>query len=130
MEIIYLSSLSLSLSLILRRILCAMAKEGLMINIDLKTRYSCVGIWQHDQVEIIGNDQGNTTTPSYVAFTNTERLIEDATKNQVVMNPSNMVFDAKRLIGRRFSNPSMQSHIKLWPFKVWSCQEAYVLSST
>ena len=107
-----------------------MAKEGPAIGIDLGTTYSSIGVWQHDQVEIIGNDQGNTTTPSYVAFTNTERLIEDATKNQVVTNPSNMVFDAKRLIGRRFSDPSMQSDIKLWPFKVWSCRYAYVLSST
>jgi L1 cell adhesion molecule like protein len=75
-------------------------------------------VWQHDRVEIIANDQGNRTTPSYVAFTDTERLIGDAAKNQVAMNPINTVFDAKRLIGRRFSDSSVQSDIKLWPFKV------------
>eukprot|EP00253_Pinus_taeda_P012156 PITA_12156 len=75
---------------------------------------------QHDRVEIIANDQGNRTTPSYVAFTDTERLIGDAAKNQVAMNPINTVFDAKWLIGRRFSDPSVVSDAKLWPFKVIS----------
>jgi heat shock protein 1/8 len=97
-----------------------MAGEGPAIGIDLGTTYSCVGVWQHDRVEIIANDQGNRTTPSYVAFTDTERLIGDAAKNQVAMNPQNTVFDAKRLIGRRYSDPTVQSDMKLWPFKVTS----------
>ncbi|CAN6568769.1 unnamed protein product [Malus baccata var. baccata] len=70
--------------------------EGPAIGIDLGTTYSCVGVWQHDRVEIIANDQGNRTTPSYVAFTDTERLIGDAAKNQVAMNPVNTVFGKNR----------------------------------
>merc|ERR1711861_92142 len=82
------------------------------------TTYSCVGIWQNDRVEIIANDQGNRTTPSYVAFTDTERLIGDAAKNQTATNPRNTVFDAKRLIGRDINDSHVQSDMKSWPFKV------------
>ncbi|KAL7585337.1 hypothetical protein Lser_V15G42838 [Lactuca serriola] len=88
------------------------------IGIDLGTSYSCVAVWKHDRIQIIPNDQGNRTTPSCVSFVDGERLIGDGALNKAAMNPANTIFDAKRLIGRRFSDSKVQDDIKLWPFKV------------
>ncbi len=88
------------------------------IGIDLGTTYSCVGWWKDNRCEIIANDQGNRTTPSYVSFNEKERLVGDGAKNQSHVNPENTVFDAKRLIGRKFDEPTIQSEVKNFPFQV------------
>ena len=88
------------------------------IGIDLGTTYSCVGWWRDNRCEIISNDQGNRTTPSFVAFTDTERLLGDGAKNQSSQNPENTIYDAKRLIGRKFSDPVIRNEIESFPFEV------------
>jgi heat shock protein 1/8 len=95
-----------------------MSNTSHAIGIDLGTTYSCVGVWKNDRVEIITNDQGNRATPSYVAFTQNERLFGDVAKNQTMRNPFNTVFDSKRLIGRKFNDSVVQADMKHWPFKV------------
>jgi len=94
--------------------------KGTVIGIDLGTTYSCVAVMRQGKVEIIPNDMGNRITPSYVAFTESERLIGDSAKNQAASNPSNTVFDAKRLIGRKYTDSTVQKDMKLWPFEVIS----------
>jgi len=92
--------------------------NNICIGVDLGTVNSCLGIFVNDRVEIIANDQGSRTTPSYVSFTSEERLIGDAAKQQCAGNPKNTIFDAKRLIGRRFNEAAVQENMKHWPFKV------------
>ena len=94
------------------------AKSGLAVGIDLGTTYSCVGVMKNNAVDIIANDQGNRTTPSYVAFTDTDRLVGEGAKNQAAMNPKKTIFDVKRLIGRGFTDGTVTADRKLWPFDV------------
>ncbi|KAI9096034.1 hypothetical protein K1719_026181 [Acacia pycnantha] len=105
------------------------SQQKVAIGIDLGTTYSCVAVWQHGRVDIIANDQGNRTTPSYVAFTDTQRMVGDAAKNHAALDPINTVFDAKRLIGRRFSDSHVQSDINLWPFKLQPREKHFCISS-
>lgn len=97
------------------------------IGIDLGTTYSCVAVWQNDRVEVIANEHGNRTTPSYVAFQGEERMIGDAAKNQASANPTNTIFDAKRLMGRKFQDPVVQEDRAHWPFVVKEGNEGKIL---
>jgi len=104
------------------------AKMGTVIGIDLGTTYSCVGVFKNGRVEIIANDQGNRITPSYVAFMDGgERLVGDAAKNQATINPEKTIFDVKRLIGRKFSDKSVQADKKLVPYEIVSDKDKPVI---
>jgi len=91
---------------------------GKAVGIDLGTTYSCVGVWQNDNVQIIANEQGHKTTPSYVAFAGNDRLVGEPAKAQAAINAKNTVFDAKRLIGRKYSDKSIKADKVHWPFKI------------
>ena len=106
------------------------APLGPVVGVDLGTTYSCVAIFEHGKVEIIANDQGNRVTPSYVAFADGDRLVGDPAKVQAALNPANTIYDAKRLIGRRFNDAHVQKDMKLWPFRVVDDHGAPVVEVT
>ena len=95
-----------------------MKNNLLFKKIDLGTSYSCVGVWQYGKVDIIPNDMGKRITPSYIAFTDSERLIGDEAKNILSLNPTKTIFNAMKLIGRKFQEKKFQNDIRFWPFKV------------
>jgi L1 cell adhesion molecule like protein len=108
-----------------------MSKEdNVGIGIDLGTTYSCVGVWQNDRVEIIASDSGNRTVPSMVTFTDTERLIGDASKSAAATHPRSTIFDAKRMIGREFSDSKLQEDMKHFSFNVVNKQNKPKISVT